>query len=128
MDDERWYVLGDDAGLDGVPYIEVVSGDLGEPNFKPICHVQSTYNVSADAFSLTDDDRARAHLIAAAPELVALVKDYSGFVAHEIEKALKDGDAERASVLGIAQFNINAILLKAGGTPAPLAKAQGAQS
>lgn len=61
----------------------------------------------------------------AAPDLLALVEEYSGFIAHEIEKAVKADDAGRAHALGGAQFIINATLLKAGGTPA---RTEGAQS
>ena len=53
-----------------------------------------------------------AYLIAAAPELVNLVEEYSRFVADEIEKAVKADDAERAYALGGAQFIINAALAK----------------
>lgn len=61
----------------------------------------------------------------AAPDLLALVEEYSGFIAHEIEKAVKADDAERAYALGLVQFNINATLLEAGGTPASTEGAQG---
>jgi len=69
-----WEVLGEDEGLDRVPYIEVTVGECGTKTFKPIAHIQPTFD-GCDDWLITDEDQANAHLIAAAPDLLEALID-----------------------------------------------------
>lgn len=63
-------------------------------------------------------DAANARLLVAAPDLLAQVEKCGEFIAREIEKASKAGHANKAYILGLVQFDINATLMKVRETPA----------
>ena len=66
---------------------EVVSNADGS---KAICWTADTYNEDKDRGETTSEDKANAHLIAAAPELLAVLKDLWGWedVIEEWDKEL----------------------------------------
>lgn len=62
-----WYIGIDDD--DGTPFIEICKGECPSKEYKDIAKVNSTLDTNTDEFVITDEDRANASLIAAAPEL-----------------------------------------------------------
>ena len=73
-----WYIMSEDASFGDIPFIDVSRGESGTPSCKAICEVQSTLDDDND-FVLTPEDWANARLIAAAPELLAALKDLMCF-------------------------------------------------
>ena len=75
-----WYIVGDDEA-DGVPVIEIAHGEIPSSQYKQICYVQPTDTEECE-FVLAEEDRANAHLIASAPELLSalqkIVLDWDG--------------------------------------------------
>ena len=63
-----WNILGDDESIGGVPFIEVMGGEIATPTYRDVTHVCADLG-DDDEFRLTDEDWANAHLIAAAPDL-----------------------------------------------------------
>lgn len=59
-----WEIIGDDANQ-GVPFIAIGAGEMGTSTYRNVCEVYG----NGDDLELTDEDRAQAHLIAAAPAL-----------------------------------------------------------
>lgn len=68
-----WYIMGDDEHPEGVPVIEISRGHCPSPEYEQIAYVQPFMDDDDDYF-LTDEVRANAALIAAAPELYEALK------------------------------------------------------
>lgn len=70
-----WEVWGEDDLAPDIPCLDVGRGEVGTPTCKSICLVESTLDGVSDKFSLTPEDHANAHLIAAAPDLLVALED-----------------------------------------------------
>ena len=73
--------------INGIPFIEICFGESGVYGFKSITQVQSSLD-EYDVFYLSEEDRANANLISAAPELYdALyeVVNYQGGADHALD-------------------------------------------
>jgi hypothetical protein len=73
-----WRVLGEDSA-DGIPYIEIATGEMGTLSYSSICHVQPGYDDDTDEFVITAETRERAELIVrcvnAMPAMLELLED-----------------------------------------------------
>ena len=69
-----WRVDGEDISAPDVPCINICAGDFG-PSFYHVCDVSSQLNERTEQFELLDSDWANAHLIAAAPEMLAALEE-----------------------------------------------------
>lgn len=67
-----WADWGDDEIGLGIPVTEIGSGELGTPDCKQIAYVHPT--LDDEDFVLTEEDRANARLIKAAPDLLAALE------------------------------------------------------
>ena len=103
---EPWDVLGEDEISPGCPCIEISAGELATSEWKQICYVQPTLN-DDDDFFLSDEDRANARLIAAAPEMAEALHALRARIDSEFEH--QPGD-----VLWVEEKAAEAALRKAG--------------
>jgi len=71
-------VIGEDS-VDGVPFIEIASGAMGDKSFKSICEVRST--LIGDDFVLTEADEATTHLLAAGPDLYEALEQATAWMS-----------------------------------------------
>lgn len=110
-----FFVLGEDE-VDGVPVIEVFGGVLGTSSYKQIAYVQPTHE--AEDFLLTDEDKANATLIAAAPDLAEELKR----LVYEVDGCIRAFEMEMR--LAIGNTNYNALELRVKSSNAALAKAK----
>jgi hypothetical protein len=115
-----WRVDGDDEGCDGVPYIEIATGESS--TYHVIAHVQPTFKqgqtLSDDDWSLEASDEANAHLIAAAPELYDALEKALAALDADVEGAPLDnreGRLAQAWLRGIFGESARAALRKARG-------------
>ncbi len=69
-----WRASFDDEPVPGIPAIMIETKQKPGPLLKEICSVSCTMN-DEENFVLTEEDRANAQLIAAAPELLAALRD-----------------------------------------------------
>jgi len=87
-----WY-FGDDELTSGVPVIPIRGAD-----HRTVAEVVSTFVDKGDVdFAITDQDRANASLIAAAPELLKQLKGLLGFASFVINEL--DIDTESTEVI-----------------------------
>ncbi len=106
----EWYILGEDTGSDGIPFIEICKGEIPSREHKSIAYVQSTIDADYENWGFTDEDRANAHLITQSKNLYAALF------------ALLGGDDNLHMAIGGNPIYVDAFLAKARAT---LAKARG---
>lgn len=73
------WTIADDDGVQ-VPFIPIYAGSIGEPTYKDICKVACSLD-GDDEFVISEEDRANARLIAAAPDMLEALE---ALLAHYI--------------------------------------------
>lgn len=69
-----WEIIGDDEVCEGVPCIDISAGEMGTSEHRPVANVCCTLDEDGD-FVIVDEDRANAHLIASAPDLLEALEE-----------------------------------------------------
>jgi hypothetical protein len=68
-----WWIVGEDFGVDQIPYIEVSAGEMGTHSYESVAYVQPAFveddEISDDEWVINAEVEANATLIAAAPDL-----------------------------------------------------------
>jgi hypothetical protein len=77
-----WAIEDDDDVVPGVPCIPVAPA----AGVRRVCEVSSTLIEERDEFMLTDEDRANARLIAAAPFLLKQAQDLLNSIDSEVTR------------------------------------------
>lgn len=104
-DPRHWYVSGDDEYAPGCPIIEISSGEEGTQSYRPIAWAIADVDIG-----LTDEDRDIAALIAAAPDLLAMVTAYVDFI-----KCRREFHGDISSEMEELNGQARAAIAKAGG-------------
>lgn len=79
-----WRVFGDDEAPTGCPFIQLARGDCPSKEFRHVAQVMGEGDDGdGNDFYITDEDRANADLIAAAPDLYAIADLISRFNSDE---------------------------------------------
>ena len=97
-------IWGEDEQMPKVPCIEIGRGKIPSSKAKSLCLVQSTLNEETGEFALNKEDRANAHLFAAAAELLEALKCMT-VLAQNMRDAIETGQNIDPEMLPSTYFN-----------------------